>query len=313
MDHLEQMIKKEQKYSAKKSPSILERHNQITEEMRAILFDWMMEVCYEMGFLRMTFHLSVEILDRFLANTTNFRRDRLQLAGVAAIAIASKKEESDPPRLDELARFTAGSCQVQDVKDQELQMLKILRWNLSPILPPEWLSLYLQCLFSNPSISSVPSGYPSSALPGHVDTDASMDRKYPRETFVNIMQLIDLCILDVESQRFPPGLLTAAALYHFSCQKVALDVSGYSRNQLNTCVRWMTRFAEALAADGLKAMKRMSGKFENECHNFQPWEKPLETLKRARHLRQRVPRRITSANDSMELDTPSPPSTPDMM
>lgn len=75
----EQMIKKEQKYSAKKSPAILERHNQITEEMRAILFDWMMEVCYEMGFLRMTFHLSVEILDRFLANTTNFRRDRLQV------------------------------------------------------------------------------------------------------------------------------------------------------------------------------------------------------------------------------------------
>ena len=48
-----------------------------------------------------------------------------QLAGVAAIAIASKKEESDPPRLDELARFTAGSCQVQDIKDQELQMLKV--------------------------------------------------------------------------------------------------------------------------------------------------------------------------------------------
>ena len=49
-----------------------------------------------------------------------------QLAGVAAIAIASKKEESDPPRLDELARFTAGSCQVQDIKDQELQMLKVI-------------------------------------------------------------------------------------------------------------------------------------------------------------------------------------------
>ena len=79
--------------------------------------------------------------------------------------------------------------------------VQILRWNLNPILPPEWLSLYLQCLFSNPSISSIPSGYPSSALPGHIGTDASIDRKYPRETFVNIMQLIDLCILDVESQR----------------------------------------------------------------------------------------------------------------
>ena len=68
------------------------------------------------------------------------------------------------------------------------------------------------------------------------------ERKFPRETFVNIMQLIDVCLLDVESLRlvslsgglkqtirfrFPIGLLTAAALYHFSCQKVALIVSGY--------------------------------------------------------------------------------------
>ena len=45
---------------------------------------------------------------------------------MAAIAIAAKKEESDPPRFDELARFTAGSCSVQAIRDQELHMLKVL-------------------------------------------------------------------------------------------------------------------------------------------------------------------------------------------
>jgi cyclin E len=163
-------------------------------------------------------------------------------------------------------------------------MLKVLRWNIGPVTSPDWLSLYLQCLYCKPSIS-IPSGCPSSSLPGHSPTPTGQtslalnsDRNFPRDTFVKIMQLLDLCILSTESLRFPPGLLTAAALYHFSCQKVALDVSGYSRDELNSCVRWMTPLAKALAHDGLKPMKKISGKYESECHNFQPWDKPLETL-----------------------------------
>lgn len=96
---------------------------------------------------------------------------------------------------------------------------------------------------------SIPSASAAFNLPGNVGSEAN-ERKFPRETFVNIMQLIDVCLLDVESLRlvidklitnslfpranfteirfrFPIGLLTAAALYHFSCQKVALIVSGY--------------------------------------------------------------------------------------
>ena len=49
----------------------------------------------------------------------------IQLTGVAAIAIAAKKEESDPPRLDELAALTAGTCPVASIRDRELDMLKV--------------------------------------------------------------------------------------------------------------------------------------------------------------------------------------------
>ena len=44
---------------------------------------------------------------------------------------------------------------------------------------------------------SIPSASASYQLPGN-----STDRKFPRETFVNIMQLIDVCLLDVESLRY---------------------------------------------------------------------------------------------------------------
>jgi len=318
-EHWQHMLKREQKYT--RNWQLLSRHPQITAEMRSILLDWMMQVCQELGFLRLTFHLSSDILDRYLAHTVNFRRDKLQLAGVAAIVIAAKKEESNAPRLDEVGRYTAGSCTVTAIRDQELHMLEVLRWNLCPVLAPDWLSLYLQSLFSNPSMISTPSASAAFNLPGNVGSEVN-ERKFPRETFVNIMQLIDVCLLDVESLRFPIGLLTAAALYHFSCQKVALIVSGYSRDQLNVCVRWMTRFAEALAQEGLKPMKRLPGKYENDSHNYQPWEKALDSLKRAHELRYKYRstnkicqqnRRTTSVNDSMEIDSPSPPGTPDTL
>ena len=39
----------------------------------------------------------------------------------------------------------------------------------------------------------------------------------------------------------------------------------FSRDQLNICVRWMTRFAEALAQEGLRPMKRLPGKVGLGC------------------------------------------------
>ena len=47
------------------------------------------------------------------------------MAGVAAIVIAAKKEESNSPRLDEVGRYTAGSCTVTAIRDQELHMLEV--------------------------------------------------------------------------------------------------------------------------------------------------------------------------------------------
>ena len=60
--------------------------------------------------------------------------------------------------------------------------------------------------------------------------------------------------------------------------------------------------------------------YENDGHNYQPWEKPLDSLKRARQLyitkyalRANTARRTTNVNDSMEIDSPSPPGTPDTL
>jgi len=64
----------------------------ITWMMRAILLDWMMEVCMEFTLKRETFHYAVNYVDRYLSAVPNVQKWELQLVGVTAMYIASKVE-----------------------------------------------------------------------------------------------------------------------------------------------------------------------------------------------------------------------------
>jgi hypothetical protein len=47
--------------------AMLDGHPTITPRKRAVLLDWLMELCSEFRFTRATFHLSVNICDRFMS------------------------------------------------------------------------------------------------------------------------------------------------------------------------------------------------------------------------------------------------------
>ena len=49
-----------------------------------------MEVCREFEMQRETFHLTVNIVDRFLSTVSEVHKNRLQLVGVAALFVAAK-------------------------------------------------------------------------------------------------------------------------------------------------------------------------------------------------------------------------------
>lgn len=70
----------------------LEAHPDLNPGMRAIMVDWMMEVCQEFLLKRETLHLAVSYVDRFLSRTRDCHKLRVQLVGVAALCIASKVE-----------------------------------------------------------------------------------------------------------------------------------------------------------------------------------------------------------------------------
>lgn len=67
----------------------LEKHSEITNDMRAILVDWLAEVVQEYKLCSETLHLAVNYLDRFLSCTAFLKRGKLQLVGTAALMIAA--------------------------------------------------------------------------------------------------------------------------------------------------------------------------------------------------------------------------------
>jgi hypothetical protein len=68
------------------------KQNQINWMMRAILLDWMMEVCMEFTLKRETYHYAVNYVDRYLSSVPQIQKWELQLIGVTAMYIASKVE-----------------------------------------------------------------------------------------------------------------------------------------------------------------------------------------------------------------------------
>ena len=72
----------------------MKKQPDITNSMRAILVDWLVEVGEEYKLQNKTLHLAVNYIDRFLS-CMSVLRGKLQLTGTPAMLLASKIEDTD--------------------------------------------------------------------------------------------------------------------------------------------------------------------------------------------------------------------------
>lgn len=69
-------------------PGYIVKQPDVTENMRAVLIDWLVEVTEEYNMQTETLYLAVNFIDRFLSYMSVVRA-KLQLVGTAAMFIAS--------------------------------------------------------------------------------------------------------------------------------------------------------------------------------------------------------------------------------
>lgn len=265
------MLKKEEQFL--RDPSLLERHPSLQPRMRAILLDWLIEVCEVYRLHRESFYLAADFIDRYLSITQNHLKQQLQLVGITALFVAAKLEEIYPPKLVEFAFVTDGACTENEILAQELVMLKALKWDLSPMTPTSWLNIYLQLV--------------------NADTIEEHDQnffypQYSSHAFIQIARLLDLCILDMECLQFPYSILATAALYHLTSDQVAQSVSGYTWLEIAPCVQWMAPYATTLREAGPAELKFFNQVAPEATHNIQTHAVDLALLEKAQALQKQV-------------------------
>ncbi|XP_071717861.1 cyclin-A2-2-like [Rutidosis leptorrhynchoides] len=106
----------------------------ITEGMRGILIDWLVEVSEGYRLESETLYLAITLIDRCLSKM-NIEREKLQLLGITCLFIASKYEEKNEgigaPSVEDMCFITDDTYTRKEVLDMENQVLDVLNFRLS--------------------------------------------------------------------------------------------------------------------------------------------------------------------------------------
>jgi len=155
----------------------------ITEKMRAVLVDWLVEVQMQFKLLQETLFLTVNTIDRFLAvEGKNVYRSRLQLVGVAAMFLVSKIEEVYAPAVSDFVYITDNAYSGAEIRQMELQIIRALNYDLCQPISLNFLRRYSKA--------------------GDVDMLQHSLAKYT----------LEVCLLDYHLLSTPGSLLASAAL-----------------------------------------------------------------------------------------------------
>lgn len=119
---------------------------EISSQDRAVLAEWMRDVCLAEECQADTFPLSCQIVDHFLA-LVRTKRSQLQLLGATALLLASKLRQTQQIPAKYLIYYTKDLITMQELRTWELFVLTTLKWDLALITPVDYLDIFLRRLF----------------------------------------------------------------------------------------------------------------------------------------------------------------------
>ena len=104
---------------------IFSNHLDINDIHRTILVDWLINVHLYFKLSDECLYLSIKLIDIFLARTTNFTKNKLQLLGICSLQIASKYIEQLHPSINDLSDLCDKCYEKKDIVQFEKYLLQI--------------------------------------------------------------------------------------------------------------------------------------------------------------------------------------------
>ncbi|XP_057429658.1 putative cyclin-A3-1 [Lotus japonicus] len=166
---------------------IEEVQREVTENMRGILVDWLVEVAEEYKLLSESLFLSVSYVDRFLS-INPVKKGRLQLLGVTSMLVASKYEEIDPPNVRQFCSITDYTYNKAEVVEMEADILRYLNFEMGNPTAITFLKRFTE-----------------------IDSKNQKTPNLQIEFLSNY--LAELSLMDYECIRFLPSVIAASAIF----------------------------------------------------------------------------------------------------
>lgn len=165
----------------------MSQQQNITENMRAILVDWLVDVSVHFNVMSETLHYAVNYIDRTLADM-QVEKTKLQLVGVACMKIADvfnekSKEYYRQENSAEYSYITADEYSPQQVVAMEKAILNVLNFDLYAPTAVGFIKVYDRVL------------------------------SVPPETQKVALFLSDLTLLSAKTSHFAPSLVASACLF----------------------------------------------------------------------------------------------------
>ncbi|KAI2810661.1 hypothetical protein RDWZM_002424 [Blomia tropicalis] len=197
-----------QKEQTMKTVKYMHNQTELTDKMRMVLVDWMVEVQQTFELNHETLYLGVKFVDHFLMRSP-VTRNQFQLVGLTALFIACKFDERVYPVIDDFIYISDDAFNRGDFIRMEIEMLKTLQFNLNFPLSYSFLRRYARC--SSLSIETLTLA------------------RYILET-----SLLDYTIIDeLDSKLAAAALLLALKMRSLSWNKTLEFYSGYNETELN--------------------------------------------------------------------------------
>jgi len=229
-------------------PFYMSKQSMITESMRTILVDWLVDVSMHFEVMSETLHFAISYIDRTLS-LLEIEKNKLQLVGVTCMKIADlfnekSKEYYRQENASEYAYITADEYTSDEVIVMEKQILTLLDFNCFSPTVPHFLKLV----------------------------------EVPKNVEALSYYIADLMLLTTKPLTFKPSLIASAILY-LSCgalnnfitpndKEVYRTLFGcYSFSEFSSCVRVIQRCWADVKTSLSNKHEAVNTKHENQ-HNI---------------------------------------------
>jgi len=222
-------------------PNYMKNQYDINDKMRAILYDWLIDVHLKFKLLPETLFITFNLIDRYL-NKVSIPRTKLQLVGVSSMLIACKYEEIYAPEVKDFVYITDKAYTAEEVRAMELDILASLEFNVTFPTPLRFFEFFHHFI------------------------------KYSNIVFNFAQFLLELSIVDYKMLKYKASLIASSAIYvstkllhkenisynesiEYDLEKL-YDLSGYSEEEIKECAKDVCLIYDNSEKTGLLAIRK---------------------------------------------------------